>query len=81
MKSSEFQKLLLEEVREVKTDVKQVRQSDIPDLNTRLARLEANFGNLKEDMTRESKRSAQIYGGVGSLISTMVAVALTMLRR
>ncbi len=81
MKANEFQKLILDEVRLVSREVKEVRQTDLPDVHTRIARLEEKLGNLKEEMRSEAKHSAQIYGGVGGAVSTLFMIAVTFFKR
>lgn len=55
-----------------------VRTEDIPGIHTRLGVLETVVATLKEDVRKEAKRDAKIYGGIGSAVASLIAIALGM---
>lgn len=60
--------------------VDKVRTEDIPGIHTRMALIELTVKNLKDDVRKEAKRDAKIYGGIGSTVAGLLAIALTWVR-
>lgn len=73
MKNKEFNELVLKQLDELSKDVKDVRQKDIPGLHTKMAVLESQLGNVKEDMKKESDRKVRIYSGASALLSIFLS--------
>lgn len=76
MPKSDIQKLILSEIQEIKTDMKQVRQSDIPGLHLIVATLQTELKNVKE---KTSTRSTVITA-VGGLLAVATSMAVAYLR-
>lgn len=70
MTRNKLEELLLAEFRDLKTDVKDIRQKDIPEIR-------ADIAVVKD---RASQR-AMLIAGVGGLISTATAVAAAYLMK
>ena len=68
-KKTEIQQLILQEIQEVKAELKQVRQNDIPNLKVDMAVVKA-----------ESKQSARIISGIGGLIAVGTSIAVAFLK-
>lgn len=76
MKAKEFD-LIMNELREVKADIKEVRQTDVPGVHTRIAVLEERMTVLKDDFSKESAFKAKIYGGLGSGIAILMSILVS----
>jgi len=70
MARQEIQKLILAEIQEIKQDLKEVRQNDIPNINTKIAVVQT-----------ESKTAAKIITGIGGAITLAVSVAAAWLTK
>lgn len=57
-----------------------LRTEDVPGIHVRMALIEQTVANLKDDVRKEAKRDAKIYGGIGSAVATFFAIALSMFR-
>ena len=64
-KGKKFEELLMATLQELKQDVKDIRQTDIPNIKTDIAVVKS-----------ESKTSARIISGVGGLIAIATSVAI-----
>lgn len=69
MKREEFHELILSELKDLKNEVREVRQTDIPNLNTAVAGFRTEMETLKKNQTW-STRLYTIIGGA-------IAVAIT----
>lgn len=76
MELKEFTQLLMSELKELSSDIKHVRQEDIPGIHIQIARLESQLSVLKEEVSKEADRKAKIYGGVGGVMATVVALLM-----
>lgn len=56
--------IILEELRQIQADVKQIRQTDIPAINTTIAIVKVNSSN-----------TAKIITGIGGAITLVVSMA------
>lgn len=76
MPKSDIQKLILSEIQEIKTDMKQVRQTDIPGLHLLVATLQTELTNVKEKVSTKST----IITTVGGLLAVATSMAVAYLR-
>lgn len=74
-----IQKLLLSEFQEIKSEIKEIRQKDIPDLKV-------GFNGFKEQTKVEIQALKEkhgflmkLYAGIGGLIAIVTSVAMKML--
>jgi len=72
MPRNETQKLILEGIQELKSDMKEVRQTDIPGLHTVVATLQTELANVKEKTSTKS----MIITAVGGLIAVCTSMAV-----
>lgn len=77
-KQNDFHEAVMRSLERLDAKVDQVRTEDIPGIHTRMAVLEAAVTNLKDDVRKEAKRDAKIYGGIGSAVASFIAIALGM---
>jgi hypothetical protein len=54
-----------------------LRTEDVPGIHLKIALLEEKLVNLKEDVRKDAKRDAKIYGGIGSAVATFLAIAMS----
>lgn len=69
MKRDDFNELLLSELRDLKNEVKEVRQTDIPGLRTEVA----GFHEKIETLKRQQAWSTRLY----TILGGAIAVAIT----
>lgn len=69
MRKDKVQDLILSEMQEIKKDVKEIRQIDIPNLRVEQA--------IEKE---KSNRSAKIITGVGGAIAVLVSSAIAFLK-
>lgn len=72
MPKNDIQKLILSEIQDVKTDMKEVRQKDIPGLHTLVATLQTELDNVKDKVSTKS----MIITAVGGLIAVGTSIAV-----
>jgi hypothetical protein len=63
---TETEKLILEQLSELRADMKGVREKDIPSLRTDMA-----------VMKEKTNTASKLYAGIGSVMSALVALWLT----
>ncbi len=80
MKAKEFD-LLMTEIREVKHELKEVRQIDIPAVHTSIAIADERMKELKEQVSKDADRKAKIYGGVGSALAFLFSIVVSHFKR
>ena len=76
MRQTSVQKLLLQELQEIKIDIKEVRQHDIPGIRTQMASFQEQLSNVKEKTSSKS----MIISGVGGLIAVATSLAIAMFK-
>lgn len=78
MKQDEKFNMILDQIKELSTEMKEVRQKDIPGVHTRIALAEQNVKDLKEEVKKEvsaaSSRQNILGGGIAVLISAAIAI-------
>ena len=72
MPRNDLLKLVLSEIQDLKTEVREVRQTDIPNVSKLVAILQTEITNVKE---KTSIRS-MIITGIGGLIAVATSVAV-----
>lgn len=72
MPPSEIQKLILSEIQDLKTEIREVRQTDIPGLRTSVATFKTELNTLKEKISIRS----MIITGVGGLLAVGTSMAV-----
>lgn len=72
MPRSDIQKLILSEIQELKSEIRDVRQKDIPALNTAVQVFKTELKTIKEKVSNKS----MIITGVGGLIAVATSVAV-----
>lgn len=72
MHKNSLQKLILSEIQEVKTDMKEVRQKDIPDIHSSIATLKAEITHVKEKTAAKST----IITAIGGILAVLTSMAL-----
>ena len=73
MKSNEFHELVLKDLAEMKADIKEVRQTDIPNLKTDLASFKATTDKSIEDLDTKTKWSTRVYTIIGGALAVLTA--------
>lgn len=76
MARNDIQKLILAEIQELKSEVKQVRQVDIPALNTAVGVFKTELKTIKEKVSTRS----MVITGVGGLLAVATSMAVAYLR-
>lgn len=72
MPKNELQKLILSEIQELKEEIKEVRQTDIPSLKTSVATFQTELKNIKEKVSTKS----MLITAVGGLIAIATSIAV-----
>jgi hypothetical protein len=72
MPRNDFQKLILSELQFLKTEIKEVRQTDIPNLNTAVGVFKSELKTVKEKVSTKS----MIITGVGGLLAVATSMAV-----
>lgn len=72
MPKNDIQKLILSEIQDLKSEIKEVRQSDIPGLHTIVATLRTELDHVKEKTSTKS----MIISAVGGLIAVGTSIAV-----
>lgn len=72
MPRNDIQKLILSEVQELKKEFKEVRQKDIPALNTAVSVFKTELATIKEKVSTKS----MIITAVGGLIAVGTSMAV-----
>lgn len=73
MAKNDIQKLILSEIQELKSEIKEVRQSDIPGIKVKIAVVETN---AKAEARQTSKIHSMVWGGITLVVSlTGLAIA------
>lgn len=72
MPRNDFQKLILSELKELKNDMKDIRQVDIPALNTAVTVFKSELATVKEKVSTKS----MIITGVGGLLAVATSMAV-----
>lgn len=72
MPKNEIQKLILSEIQELKSEIKEVRQTDIPSIRTSVATFKAELDTVKDKMSTKST----IITAVGGLIAIATSIAV-----
>jgi len=72
MPKNEIQKLILSEIQELKSEIKEVRQTDIPNLRTAVGVFKTELATVKEKISTKS----MIITSVGGLIAVATSVAV-----
>lgn len=76
MAKIDIQKLILSEIQEVKSDMKEVRQKDIPHIHEIVAGLRKEVEHVKEKASSKS----MIITGIGGLLAVATSMAVAYLR-
>lgn len=77
-KQNELHQAVMKSIENLDIKVDKLRTEDVPGIHTRMAVLEAAVTNLKDDVRKEAKHDAKIYGGIGSAVASLIAIALGM---
>lgn len=72
MPKNDIQKLILSEIQELKSEFKEVRQKDIPALNTAVQVFKTELNTIKEKVSTKS----MIITAVGGLIAVGTSIAV-----
>jgi len=80
-KQDKFHEAVMKGFENLDAKVDKLRTEDVPGIHTRMALLEEKLTVLKEDVRKEAKHDAKIYGGIGSAVATFFAVALSMMKQ
>lgn len=72
MPRNDIQKLILSEIQELKSEIKEVRQTDIPDLRTAVGVFKTELATVKDKISTKS----MIITGVGGLIAFTASMAV-----
>jgi len=72
MPRNEIQKMILSELQELKSEIKEVRQTDIPNLRTAVGVFKTELSTIKEKMSTKTT----IISAVGGLIAIATSVAV-----
>ena len=73
MAKLDIQKLILTEIQEIKSDMKQVRQADIPTLHTIIATLQSELTFVKEKISIRTMLITGIGGAVAVSTSLLIS--------
>lgn len=73
MKPNEFHELVLKDLAEMKADIKEVRQTDLPNLKTDLAVFKVGTNKAIKDLDDKTKWSTRVYTVVGGAIAVLTA--------
>lgn len=73
MPRNDIQKLILSEIQEIKSDMKQVRQHDIPNIHTIVAKLKAELDHVKEKTSTKST----VITAIGGLVAVATSIAIS----
>lgn len=73
MPKNDIQKLILSEIQELKLEFKEVRQKDIPALNTAVQVFKTELNTIKEKVSTRS----MIITAIGGLIAVGTSMAVT----
>lgn len=76
MPKIDTQKLILSELQELKSEIKEVRQTDIPGIHTMVATLRSELDHIKEKTSTKS----MIITAVGGLIAVGTSIAVTFIK-
>lgn len=72
MPRNEIQKLILSEIQELKSEIKEVRQTDIPNLRTAVGVFKTELATVKEKVGTKS----MIITAVGGLLAVATSMAV-----
>lgn len=73
MPKNDFQKLILEELQDLKSELREVRQTDIPNLNTAVGVFKTELSTIKEKLSTKTMIITSVGGFIA--VATSVAVA------
>ena len=76
MPRNDIQKLILNELQELKSEIKEVRQTDIPNLRTAVGVFKTEIATIKEKVSTRST----IITTVGGLLAVATSMAVAYLR-
>lgn len=76
MPRNDIQKLILNELQELKSEIKEVRQTDIPNLRTAVGVFKTELATVKEKISTRST----IITTVGGLLAVATSMAVAYLR-
>ena len=68
MSSDSFQELILSELREVKGEIREVRQTDIPEIKVKIASFQTNLDTVK----KQQMWSTRVYTLIGGAIAVVI---------
>lgn len=72
MPKNDIQKLILSEIQDLKSEIREVRQTDMPSLHTIVATLRAELDHVKEKTSAKS----MVITAVGGLIAVGTSIAV-----
>ena len=72
MPKNDIQKLILSEIQELKSEIKQVRQTDIPNLRTAVSVFKTELATVKDKVSTKST----IITAVGGLLAVATSMAV-----
>lgn len=76
MARNDIQKLILAEIQDLKSEIKEVRQTDIPNLRTAVGVFKTELATVKEKISTRST----IITTVGGLLAVATSMAVAYLR-
>lgn len=76
MPKNDIQKLILSEIQELKSEIKEVRQTDIPNLRTAVGIFKTELATVKDKVSTKST----IITAVGGLLAVATSMAVAYLR-
>jgi len=76
MPRNDIQKLILTEIKELKAEIKEVRQTDIPNLRTAVGVFKTEIATIKEKVSIRST----IITTIGGLLAVATSMAVAYLR-
>ena len=76
MPRNDIQKLILSEIQDLKSEIKEVRQTDIPNLRTAVGVFKTELTTIKEKISTRST----IITTVGGLLAVATSMAVAYLR-
>lgn len=68
-----------EAIDKIQSKLDQINEQKIPSVQIQLASVETEITNLKESMSRESKRQGALWGGLSSLGVVLISILVTAL--